>query len=206
MEQALIRRRLLVRLLRVDLHDLLRRHRRRVQRDRVDRRRRLALVRGRDGQQHVIDGRRAGQPRRAQDRLALAVDVAEVRRGRVGGEDGGRLVPRALDIAALAEAGLVAAGDQDHPFVRAGRGGCGGAGGEDGFPVVVGERDDVFGGDCGGAGGDGGEERGGEVGLGLFEVGLEVHAEEAEGFLVLCQGEDRGKEEKGGGEAHVGGL
>ena len=205
MEQALVRWGLLVRLLRMDLHDLLGRHCRRVQRHRVDRRRRLALIRGRDRQPHVVDRRRARQPRRAQDGLGLAIDVAQVRRGRVGGEDGGGFVPRALDVTALAEAGLVATGDQDHPVLRAGGGGRGGAGLEDGFPVVVGERDDVLGGNGGGAGGDGGGERGGEVGLGFFEVGLEVHAEEAHGFLVLRESEGRGKEEEGGGETHVGG-
>ena len=129
-----------------------------------------------------------------------------MRRRRVRGEERGRLVPRALDLPAFTEAGLVAARDQDHPRLRAGGGRGGRAGRQGGLPVVVGERDDVLRGDGGGAGGDGGGECSGEVGLGFLEVGLEVEAEEAQRLLVLREGERCGKEEEGGGEAHCGGL
>lgn len=125
----------------------------------------------------VPDGGRFGSPGRAEHRLRVAVDVAELRGCGVGREDRGCLVPLHLQVVAVAAAGLVPARDEDHPF---GWAGFEGVRGEE--CVVVGhcEGVDDAGGDFGGGGGDGGFDRLGDVGLagegggGGWDVGFGV--------------------------------
>lgn len=77
------------------------------------------LVGLRDGALDVPDRWGPSLPRRAKHGLGVAIDVAE-RRGRgVGGEQGRSLIPFLLELNAVAGACLVAAGDEDHPFLRA---------------------------------------------------------------------------------------
>ena len=72
----------------------------------------------RHGPLDVPDRGRLRHPGRAERALPVAVDVGEVRRRGVGGEEGGRLVEFPLEAVAVAAAGLVAARDEDHPFLR----------------------------------------------------------------------------------------
>ena len=103
----------------------------------VDRRRRRRLVRARAGSLDVPARRRLGHPRAAERALAVAVEVAEMRRRGVGGEEQGGGVPFFLEARAVAAAGLVAAGDEHHPFL--GRVGGVRGWGEEGFVVGHGE-------------------------------------------------------------------
>lgn len=118
------------------------------------------------------NGRGPAGPSRAKDGLVIAVDVAEMRRCWVSGEQAGCLVERDFERGALGATGFVPAGDEDHPF-------CGpwnfGIGGEQVFVVVQGDRVDAQGSDfgsgcgdwglyCGGDGGNGGDG-GWEVGF-----------------------------------------
>ena len=75
------------------------------------------LVRLRDGTLDVPEGGRLGHPSGAEDALLIAIDVGQVRRRRVRSQHAGRLVPFPLESVADAAAGLVAAGDEDHPFL-----------------------------------------------------------------------------------------
>lgn len=133
------------------------------------------------------------------------MDICEIWRRGVGGQQGGGFIPGFFDAGAAAVAGFIAAGEEDHPFlwalgwVRVGRRG------EDGLPVGGGEGFDVVGGGFCCGGGDGGGGCGGDVGFCFFKPCLEVFGER---FLLLLllggceEGED--DEERGGGEAHVG--
>ncbi len=133
--------------------------------------------------------RRFRHPGRAEHALGVAIYVAQGGGGGVGGEDAGGFVPHFFEMGAVAAAGFVAAGDEDHVFLR----GLEGVGvwGEEGFVVGHCEGSDVFGGDfggggadwvlcccccCGGGGGDG-------IGYILFDVGEPVGCLFCEGLL-----------------------
>ncbi len=152
------------------------------------------------------DRRRSSLPRRAQHSLGIAIDVAKRRSRRIGRKQRRRFVPLPLELDAVPAARLVAAGDENHPFLRAVRGGV--VGGQEGFVVGHGEGGDVFGGEFGGAGADGvfdgaGDGALGEVGFCFFVPGAGLVAE---GSLSLgcCEGWEG--EREGGGEMHDGGL
>lgn len=102
------------------------------------------LIGLRDGALDVPDGWGSSLPRRAEHGLGIAIDVAEGRGRRVRSEQGRGLVPFLLELHAVAGAGLVAAGDEDHPFLRALGGGAVGC--EESFVVGHGEGGDVLGG------------------------------------------------------------
>ncbi len=131
--------------------------------------------------------RRFRHPSRAEHALGVAVYVAQVRGGRVRGEDAGGFVPYFFEMGAVPAAGFVAAGDEDHVFL----GGLERVGvwGEEGFVVGHCEGSDVFGGDFGGGGADGvlccccGGGGGDGIGDILFEVGEPVGCLFCEGFL-----------------------
>ena len=104
MESPIHRRAGLVRLLRMDLHNLLRRRGGRVQANDMDGRHGLALIGRGDGQLQVPNHRRAGEPGRAEDGILVAVEDRELRPFRVGGQHGGGFVPCGFHLAALAGA------------------------------------------------------------------------------------------------------
>ena len=163
------------------------------------------------------DCRRFRHPGCAEGALRVAVYIAEGRGSGIGGEDCGRFVPDALEMRAVAGAGFVAAGDEDHVFVRGMEGGW--VRGEEGFVVGHGEGSYVSGGDFGGGGVDGvfrccfcfsgGGRGGGGDGIGdiLFDVIEPVGSLFSEGFLSWLLGlsgscEDWQGEEEGLREMH----
>lgn len=152
--------------------------------------------------------------------MRVAVYVAKGRGGGVGGEDCGGFVPDALEMGAVTGAGFVAAGDENHVFLRGFRGV--GVWGEEGFIVGHCEGSYVSGGDFGGGGADGvfcccfcsrcscggGRGSGGDgIGDILFDVIEPVGSLLCEGFLSRLLGlgsscEDWQGEEEGLREMH----
>ncbi len=167
------------------------------------------LVGPRDGALDVPDGRRLRHPRRAEHALLVAVDVGQVRRRGVRGEQAGRLVPGPLEPVAVPAAGLVAAGYEDHPFLR--RLGRGWIRGQLGFVVGHGQWDDFCGGYFRRGGCDGGLDGGGDGGDGGGDVAAEG-AEPVGGLFnewlldVLGGCESWQGEGEGVGEMHVCGV
>lgn len=122
MQGALVDRTLLVRLLRMDLHDIARGSGRSIQPNDPHRRRRLRLIDPRDGKLDMPDGRRIGGPDGAEHGTLIAVGHCEFRGRGVGGEEDGGFVPGGFDDRAAAVAGFVAAGEENHPCFWAGEG------------------------------------------------------------------------------------
>lgn len=83
-----------------------------------------ALVRSGLRDAKIQDLRRGNGPSVAEDRLELAIQTCEVRRALGRGQNRNRLVPFGVGVIAHSKAGLVASGDEDHPFlVASGSGG-----------------------------------------------------------------------------------
>lgn len=117
-EPAVVQDPLLVLLPRVQRHHVPGRRVRHVEVVDVDRARRRRLVGAGHGPLDVPECRRLRHPGRAEGALRVAVYVGEARRRGVGGQEGGRLVPFPLQPLAVPAARLVAAGDENHPFLR----------------------------------------------------------------------------------------
>lgn len=212
MEDALVRCGLLVRLLKVDGCDLGGSDRGAVDVDGTDGRGGCALVEERLGKLHVEDTRRADGPGVAEDTIQVAVQVCEVGRVGRGREEGHAAVEGLLSALAGTEAGGIAAGNIDHPFLNAG---AGSRGAWLDKVLVVGEgqlRDLDVGDLCGGGVdrvGDGLDRgRGGDGGRGglgsLCEEALDLANNILEEGDLLRGAKGRQGEEDGRG-AHIGG-
>jgi len=211
-ENALVRRGLLVRLLKVDGGDLGGGDRGAVDIDGADGRGGRALVEKRLGKLQVEDTGRADGPGVAEDTVLVAVQVCEVGRVRGGREEGDTAIEGLLGLLASSKAGGIAAGDKDHPLLDA-RAGSRGAGLDELLVVGEGQLRHLDIGDLCGGGvdrvGDGFDRgRGGDGGGGGLRSLCEEALDLANDILEernLLRGTESRQGEKYGRSAHVGG-